>query len=53
MLGEPVHIRSQCHHCQARVALEARPDGVRPESEEIMVWVGSRTDGQFPIATSL
>jgi len=53
MLGEPVHIRSQCHDCQARLALEVGPDGVDPGSEEVMVWVGNRSDEPSRITTSL
>ena len=53
MLGEPVHIASHCHHCQAHLALTVGPDGVGPGSEEVMVWVGSRAEGQCRIATSL
>ncbi len=53
MLGEPLHIRSQCHHCQTPLTLEAGPDGVGAGAEEVMVWVGERTAGQCRIATSL
>ncbi len=53
MLGEPAHIASPCHHCQAHLALKVGPEGVGPGSEEVMVWVGSRAEGQCRIATSL
>jgi hypothetical protein len=52
MLAEPIHILSQCHHCQAHLALEVRPHGVGPGSEEIMVWVGNRAEGPCRLATS-
>lgn len=53
MLGEPVHIASHCHHCGAHLALKVGPDGVGPASEEVMVWVGSRAEGQCRLSTSL
>jgi Alkylmercury lyase len=53
MLGEPVHIASRCHHCVAHLALEVEPDGVGPDSEEVMVWVGKRAEGQCRITTTL
>ena len=53
MLGEPVHIASRCHHCGAPLALEVRPNGVGPGSEEVMVWVGSRAAGECRLTTSL
>jgi Alkylmercury lyase len=53
MLSEPLQIVSQCHHCQARLALNVGPDGVAPGAEEVMVWVGSRAEGQCRLTTSL
>ena len=53
MLREPVHIASHCHHCSVDMGLAVGPDGVEPGAEEVMVWVGSRADGQCRLTTSL
>jgi hypothetical protein len=53
MLGQAIHIRSWCHHCQVPLALEAGPEGVGSGAEEVMVWVGKRSEAQCRIATSL
>ena len=44
MIGEPVEIRSQCHHCGTPLDLSATPDGPGPEAEGVMVWFGKRRD---------
>lgn len=41
MLGQPVTIRSRCHHCQEPLELHVRPGGPVGPSE-VMVWVGDR-----------
>ena len=41
LLGEPVVIRSHCHHCREPLEITARPDGPMG-SAGIMVWVGER-----------
>jgi hypothetical protein len=43
MLGQPVSIRSSCHHCGEPVELGVGPDGP-VGSGEVMVWVGKRGD---------
>jgi hypothetical protein len=43
MLGQPVTIRSQCHHCQEPFEIEVRPTGPIGHPD-IMVWVGERGD---------
>jgi Alkylmercury lyase len=53
MLGQSLHIRSQCHHCQAPLMLQVGPDRVGPGSEAVMVWVGTRAQGECRITTSL
>jgi hypothetical protein len=53
MLGQPVRIRSRCHHCQATLMLQVGPDRVGPGSEAVMVWVGTRSEDQRRVATSL
>jgi Alkylmercury lyase len=44
MLGRRIHIRSQCHHCAAPLALAVSPTGPGPEAAGIMVWVGKRAE---------
>jgi Alkylmercury lyase len=44
MLGRPVSIRSECHHCAAPLALSVSPTGSGPEAAAIMVWVGKRAE---------
>jgi Alkylmercury lyase len=44
MLGRPVSIRSECHHCAAPLALSVSPAGPGPEAAAIMVWVGKRAE---------
>jgi alkylmercury lyase-like protein len=44
MVGEPVEIRSQCHHCGALLNFSVTPHGPGPEAEGVMVWFGKRGD---------
>ena len=53
MLGEPVCITTECHHCGAPLTLPVMPEGPAPETEGIMVWVGQRQPGAHRIAGSL
>jgi len=53
MIGHTVEIRSRCHHCGEPLALESMPEGARPESSGIMLWVGQRTDARCKVADSL
>ncbi len=53
MLGQRVHVRSQCHHCGTPLEFVATPDGPAPEAREVMLWVGKRWEGERRIATSL
>lgn len=43
MLGEPVMIRSRCHHCGDVLEITVAPDGPAG-GEGIFVWVGERGD---------
>ncbi len=43
LLGEPVVIRSHCHHCREPLEITAHPDGP-VGSPGVMVWVGERGD---------
>ncbi len=53
MLGQPVHILAECHHCRMPLEFSARPDGPGPDADGVMVWVEKRTEGQRRISTSL
>ncbi len=53
MLGQRVHVRSQCHHCGTPLEFVVTRDGPGPEPQEVMVWVGKRWEGERRIATSL
>ena len=46
MLGRPVRIRCQCHHCGVPIALSVDPAGPGPEAEGLMVWVGKRAEDE-------
>ena len=43
MLGQPVTIRSRCHHCREPLEIDVRPNGPIGGAD-IMVWVGERGD---------
>lgn len=53
MLGQRVHIRSQCHHCQEALEFDADPDGPSTGAAGVMAWIGERTEDQRRVATSL
>lgn len=53
MLGQPVQIRSQCHHCAVPVAFSVDPSGSGPEAAGIMVWVGKRAEDERRACDSL
>ncbi len=46
MLGVPVRIRSQCHHCGVPVALSVQLSGPGPEAAGVMVWAGRRAEDE-------
>ncbi len=41
LLGQPVVIRSHCHHCREPLEIAVRPEGP-VGSRDVMVWVGER-----------
>ncbi len=53
MVGEPVTIRSRCHHCREPLAFGVEPTGPGPEAAGVMVWVGRRTTAAARVSTSL
>lgn len=53
MIGQPVEIRSRCHHCGAPLDLTSTPQGPRPEGSDVMLWIGQRADARCKIADSL
>ncbi len=53
MIGQPVEIRSRCHHCGAPLDLTSTPAGPRPEGSDVMLWIGQRADDRCKIADSL
>ncbi len=53
MVGQRVHIRSQCHDCAAPLELPIAPDSPAYGAERVMVWVGKQAEGERRLATSL
>jgi hypothetical protein len=53
MLGQPVDVRSRCHHCGTPLEFSVTPEGPGPEARDVMVWVGKRRETEGRIATSL
>lgn len=53
MVGQPVEIRSRCHHCGAPLEFSVTPEGPGPRAAGVMLWVGKRTDEQRKVADSL
>lgn len=52
MVGQPVTIRSSCHHCGHPIEIRVRPDGPIGGAE-LMVWVGQRGDIHKKACTSI
>jgi hypothetical protein len=52
MLGEPLHVRSRCHHCGETIELDAAPGGPVGDSD-VMAWVGTREDLRGKACTAL
>jgi hypothetical protein len=46
MLGCPVRIQSQCHHCREPMELSVNPSGPGAETLAVMVWVGKRAEDE-------
>jgi Alkylmercury lyase len=46
MIGQPVGVRSRCHHSGAALAFTATPDGLEPDAAGVMLWSGTRAEEQ-------
>lgn len=46
MLGQPVRIRSRCHHSRKPLQLSVDPSGPESDAAGIMVWVGKRPEDE-------
>ena len=44
MVGQPVEIRSRCHHSGAPLRFATTPEGPGPGAAGVMLWVGNRTE---------
>jgi hypothetical protein len=53
MLGQPVRIRSRCHHCGVPLDLSVDPSGPGPDAREVMVWTGKRAEDDRRACDSL
>ncbi len=42
MLGQPITIRSHCHHCKGPIQFAVDPEGPGPGAAGVMVWIGRR-----------
>jgi Alkylmercury lyase len=53
MLGQPVRIRSRCHHCAAPIEMSVDPSGPWAGAQGVMVWVGRRVEEERRACDSL
>jgi hypothetical protein len=53
MLGEPVRVRSRCHHCAMPLELSVTPSGPGLGTVGLMVWVGKRPEDERRACDSL
>jgi hypothetical protein len=44
MIGQPVEIRSLCHHCGEPLRFSATPEGPGADAAGVMLWVGERPE---------
>jgi Alkylmercury lyase len=52
MLGEPVQVRSRCHHCDEPLGLDVTPHGPVTDAG-VFAWVGQREDLRGKACTAL
>jgi hypothetical protein len=50
MVGQPVEIRSRCHHCHMPLEFSAETEGPGSEAEGIMLWFGKRSEDRCRVA---
>ena len=53
MLGEPVRVMSECHHCHEPLTFGVGTEGPGPDAAGTMTWVETWREGERRIATSL
>lgn len=53
MLGEPVRVVSECHHCREPIEFPVDPHGPGPEAAGLMVTVAARTPAERRLCRSL
>jgi hypothetical protein len=53
MLGQPITIRSRCHHCGAALRFAADTEGPGLDAGSVMVWIGRRGPGERRVCTGL
>jgi len=53
MLGQPVHIRSRCHHCKGPLNFSVSPDAPGPEADGVMVWFEKHAENRGRALDSL
>jgi Alkylmercury lyase len=53
MLGEPVRVVSECHHCREPLEFPVDPGGPGPEAAGVMVTVAARTPAERRLCRSL
>lgn len=44
MVGEPVQIRTRCHHCGMPLEFCATPEGPAADAAGVMLWIGARAE---------
>lgn len=53
MVGQPVEIRSRCHHCTVPLTFSATPQAPGAEADGIMLWFGKRVEDRRKVVDSL
>jgi hypothetical protein len=53
MLGKPVRVVSECHHCREPIEFPVDPEGPGPEAAGVMVTVAARTPAERRLCRSL
>jgi hypothetical protein len=53
MLGRPIKVRSDCHHCRGPIEFSVDPEGPDPGANGVMVWIGRRDPDERRACTGL